>query len=725
MGYFTDNSSKDLTEQVAWKSSDKAIATIETGSVQTVSVGEVAITASLNGVTSNTATITVTDAKVASLQITPAIAQLPKGLTQSLTALAHFTDRTTQDVSTLVAWHSTETATLTVTPTGIAQAIEVGDAIVKASLMGISSNEANLTVTDAEVVSVQITPAVSTVIKGLTQPFTAIAHFTDNTSKNVDYTATWLSSDSTVVTLATTDPSPQIIAQAVEVGKATITAVYGGITSNVATITVEAPFITELEITTDSTKLPKGASKPLQARAYYSNNTTVDVSYDAAWRSQDTSTLTESNTGTAVAVGIGDAEVFASLDGVVSNALIISAVPAVLTRIEVTPSEFTLAKGLTKQLSAQGFYSDGTSADITNEVDWRVEFIYGSLDTFATVTKSGLVQGVNVGDIRIFASITTTNGNYLSDSAQMTITPAEITKIQVTAPQSVMYEADTQDLLATAWFTDNTSSNISEQATWLSSDTSVLTVVEGKVTSVAEGEAFITASLEGVSSLPVTLTVLPLCNEIKWASIRIEATHHNPNELSLCQDYEGADYCLVNTSSFVGGSRNATISFKAIGIMDSGIERDITADVEWHATNLYPSSTTIGKFTAYSSKGDEPNGSIYVSQNGVQSNVLKVGHRYIESFKTLFYHDGIEFSGIELEIGKTYEATHLVYRYNHDPIDVTPYVRWHSGNKNVFTVEFDADRHPTKALIIPHAPGHANVTISFVGYSVGYTRQVK
>uniref|UniRef100_UPI00188B1EBC Ig-like domain-containing protein n=1 Tax=Vibrio anguillarum TaxID=55601 RepID=UPI00188B1EBC len=65
---------------------------------------------------------------------------------------------------------------------------------------------------------------------------------------------------------------------------------------------------------------------------------------------------------------------------------------AVITAIQVTPSQVNVAKGQTEQLTAIATYSDTTSSDISSSVTWT------PADTnTATVTSTGLITGVEVG----------------------------------------------------------------------------------------------------------------------------------------------------------------------------------------------------------------------------------------------------------------------------------------------------------------------------------------
>jgi hypothetical protein len=65
-----------------------------------------------------------------------------------------------------------------------------------------------------------------------------------------------------------------------------------------------------------------------------------------------------------------------------------------------------LAKGSTLQMTALGQFSDGTRVDITNQATWS-----SSNTAVATVSKIGLVKGIDTGGTNISASFEGTSSN--------------------------------------------------------------------------------------------------------------------------------------------------------------------------------------------------------------------------------------------------------------------------------------------------------------------------
>ena len=65
-----------------------------------------------------------------------------------------------------------------------------------------------------------------------------------------------------------------------------------------------------------------------------------------------------------------------------------------------------LAKGSALQMTALGQFSDGTRVDITNQATWS-----SSNTAVATVSKTGLVKGIDTGGTNISASFEGTSSN--------------------------------------------------------------------------------------------------------------------------------------------------------------------------------------------------------------------------------------------------------------------------------------------------------------------------
>jgi hypothetical protein len=152
-GTFSDNSTKDVTTQSTWTSSDTTIATIgaATGLATGVALsdGSITITAT-DGTVKGTAQLKVISGlTLKSIAVTPSTASIAVGGMQPFTATGTFSDNSTKDVTTQSTWTSSNTEVATVgAGTGIAKGVGVGGPItITATDAGISGT-AQLTVSN-------------------------------------------------------------------------------------------------------------------------------------------------------------------------------------------------------------------------------------------------------------------------------------------------------------------------------------------------------------------------------------------------------------------------------------------------------------------------------------------------------------------------------------------------------------------------------------------------
>src|SRR5207249_4594284 len=113
-GTYSDNSTQDLTAQVAWSSSNTGVATIDSGGLATsVAVPTTTGLASF-GCVSGSVSLTATNATLATFAVRPTNPSLANGTTRQFTAMGTYSDSTTQDLTTQVAWSSSSPGVATI-----------------------------------------------------------------------------------------------------------------------------------------------------------------------------------------------------------------------------------------------------------------------------------------------------------------------------------------------------------------------------------------------------------------------------------------------------------------------------------------------------------------------------------------------------------------------------------------------------------------------------------
>src|SRR5205823_10441802 len=104
-----------FTNPVIWSSSDQNVITVNAqGMVTAVAAGTAVLAVrSASGPAQGSTTLTVADTALKSLTISPASASVPKGLSLALQATGKFTDDSTQDLTNVVAWASSDSTIVT------------------------------------------------------------------------------------------------------------------------------------------------------------------------------------------------------------------------------------------------------------------------------------------------------------------------------------------------------------------------------------------------------------------------------------------------------------------------------------------------------------------------------------------------------------------------------------------------------------------------------------
>lgn len=236
-GTFSDGTTQDLSSYATWGSTNTtgAATVSSTGVVTTVSTitgssATATISATFKNTTGQTG-LTVVKGILQSVAVTPASATLPKGYQKQFTATATFKNGTstfTLDVTTSAAWTSSSTATATVNAKGVATAKAAGSTTIKATYGGMFGTAA-LTVSNATLVSIAITPNPVSIAKGASTQLTATGTFNDNSTLDITTQVNWTSSAKSI---ASVNAKGKLTGK--KVGTATVTAKKGTVSGTVA-----------------------------------------------------------------------------------------------------------------------------------------------------------------------------------------------------------------------------------------------------------------------------------------------------------------------------------------------------------------------------------------------------------------------------------------------------------------------------------------------------------
>ncbi len=544
-GIYSDNSKKDLTETIEWYSSDDTVVTVTRGLARSKARGS-AVIGVQSGTVSGNRPLTVTDAELVSIQLTPVNPEAPLGTNRQFTATGIFSDGSAQDLTQQVNWNTADAAVAAVSSEagtrGLATALAIGATAVSAELGGVTGST-GLTVTAAVLVSIQVTPATPVLPKGTTQQLTATGIYSDHSTQDLTRQVTWASTDPSVASVSSI-AGTNGLAKALAVGSATAAASLDGVTGS-TDLTISEAALVSIHISPEIPSLAKGTTLQLAATGTYTDDSTRDLTKDATWGASDPSVASVSNAdgsdGLASALNVGLTAISASL-GTVTGTTALEVTAAALVSIDASPANPSLSKGTTLQLTATGTYTDGSIQDITRQVTWT-----SSDPSVASVSNAagtnGLATALGVGSAAVGATLGSVTG-----STTLGVTAAVLVNIVVDPHDAVTVVGVTRQFTASGVYSDSTVQDLTEQATWSSSDKKAATVSnasgsKGLVTPVKAGSTVISATLGGLrgsttlsvsSATLVSVTVTPSGPDIQVGkTVQFTATGNYSNGMTL------------------------------------------------------------------------------------------------------------------------------------------------------------------------------------------------
>ena len=274
----------------------------------------------------------------------------------------------------------------------------------------------------------------------------------------------------------------------------------GGAGKSTQSTTTTTPTVSFLQISPVSVSIGTGATQQFVATAHLSDGTTSNMSSSVTWSSSDASVAGVSTKGLANGAAVGTVTISAQMGSIKGSAtLVVTGAAVNLTSIAISPSASSIPVHTNQQFIATGVYADGSSSDLTNVVTWS-----SSATSIATINSNGLASSQASGTTNISASLAG-----ITQKITLTVTAPTISSIAVTPVGLTLGIGVNQQFVATATYTDGTSSDLNSGVAWSSSSPSVVTVDgKGLATTVAAGSSMISATVGSYSDNSV-LTVVP------------------------------------------------------------------------------------------------------------------------------------------------------------------------------------------------------------------------
>jgi trimeric autotransporter adhesin len=555
-GTYSDGSVSSITSTATWSSSDTNVATVSDvvptkGTAMALTAGPTTISATVGSV-SGTASLTVTNATLVSIAVTPAGMSIPLGVQQQFTATGTFNDATTQDITGTVTWASTGNSIASITVSGLATGLKLGTVTISAT-SGAISGSTSLTVNAANLASLVVNPADPSIALNTTQQFAAVGTFNDGSTKNLTGQATWTSSDTTVATIGVGNG----LAKGIKVGTTTITATIGTFTPSV-TLTVTNATASTITVTPSAHSIAPGSKLGFTATAQFNDGSTQVITSSATWVSDNTAAATVNAAGIALGVAAGTANISATFGGVTGSAPL-TVTGATLSSITVTPTSTVLAPSSSLIYQAVGTYSDNSMQNISNVVTWS-----SSAAGTVSITATGQATGQSAGT----ATITATLGS-VSNTANVVVESTALQSIVVTPTTMSIPVLVGLQYKAVGTFGDGSTQDLTNSVTWTSSKPAFATISNsagnsGLAVGVSPGGTNITGAFAGIVGT-ATLTV----NNAALQSVTV-----SPSSATIT----------------LGSSQQ----FTANGNFSDGSTFNVTNQVAWTSTNINVAIVTGG-----------------------------------------------------------------------------------------------------------------------------------
>ncbi len=535
-GMFDDGVQRPLDGSPIWTSSEPSIATVDAeGNVKGVAEGNTQVSATYQGITGVTS-IDVAAPALSSITISPGQSSLPLGESVQLTATGNFSDGSVQDLTQSATWSSSTSAIASVSSAGSALALGTGTTTITATSATISGS-ASLSVTSPAVMSLTVAPASLSISLGTSHQAQATAGFSNGTTQDVTSSVTWISSQPAIATV-----SSQGNVTGVGKGASQLSATYQGATAT-ATVAVGPATLVSIGVSLNPATLPVGETGQLTATGKYTDGSVQDLTQSANWTSSG-SAATVTPAGSVSAKSAGTVTLTAT-DGSIVGSTSLTVTSAVATALTVTPAILSLSLGNGGRLQAMATMSDGTTQDMSGTATWT-----SSATTVVTVSAQGNIVSVGKGAAQVSASYQGLTGN-----SAINVGPPALVGLTVSPSQSSLPVGESEQLMATGNYTDGSTQNLSQSATWISAAPATATVsAAGKVVANAIGTTTVnvsSGSIAGSASLNVTAPVVTALNIV-------------PSTVSM----------------LIGSNRQ----LQAMATLSDGSTQDMSATVAWSST---------------------------------------------------------------------------------------------------------------------------------------------
>jgi len=503
-GFFSDGSHADLTSLVKWTSSAPSVLAVSGtsgtwGRLTASAPGVAAVLASYQNVTGATS-VTVSNATLAGLSISPLRARGVVGSDLLVEATGLFSDGSAQPMTRSVQWNVDDQTIGYFSSPGTVTLLSPGTATVSAAASTLQA-QAELDVAPTAPAQLEISPAFPDALQiGGTSRVEAWTTHQDGTVELAD--PSWASADSTLDVSSAGE-----VTAGQDAGVGTVIASESGLEAR-APIEATGSSVEGWHIWPPDLVVPVGAEGTLDFERVIAGGIVQDLSTTAGWRPQDLDAgvvdVETGDRGGTVRIRQPGARfvVLGVVPGGTAKAVVRA--PSGAPTLEIVPPSGALPVGGRTRVAAVGHWPDGTVVDLTAAASWSA-----AMDT-VLVPGDGPSAGVVLGTDAGVSTLRVRFGPSTAQ-AQLTAEPSPGT-LEVWPPVAALAAGTAAPVSVTLVTGSGDSTDVTADAVWTSSDPRISIVTNapdqrGLLLGRAAGSALLVAHVDQLqTSLPVTVT---------------------------------------------------------------------------------------------------------------------------------------------------------------------------------------------------------------------------
>ncbi|MGC5326281.1 Ig-like domain-containing protein [Brevibacillus sp. SYSU BS000544] len=270
----------------------------------------------------------------------------------------------------------------------------------------------------------------------------------------------------------------------------------GKVDSNTATVTISItstppPPVTGIKLNQTEMVLVENGS-PVKLKATIIPEDATD--YEIVWKSSDRQVAEVDQNGLVTPLETGEATITAmEKESGVEAECIVTVVPEGNVTLEVSEKNLLLMPSNRAKLTIYAVTEDGMRKNVTFDKDT----VFASDDQeLVTIQQNVVTAGKKLGETTITV---TYQGNMVT--IPVTVSKIGVTKLRAEEKWITLQEGDSEQLDVIAQFTNKKTENVTDLATWLSYQPSIVEVIDGEIHALKEGKAKIRATYGGKSFL--------------------------------------------------------------------------------------------------------------------------------------------------------------------------------------------------------------------------------